>query len=181
MKQVKLYTVMILFALAGGFSFTLPPVSIYSFSVVTNTNQTINLANYRNKKMLLVNIATTGSYTSQLTELQQFYQRHKDSVLVLLFPSNSFNNSPQSNNGIKNFLNAKGITCPVVNKTDVKGQQAHALYKWIANSSSNGVAATSVGEDFEKILIGKNGKICGVFRVMVKPGDESLAKALKSN
>jgi glutathione peroxidase len=156
-------------------------VSIYSFTLTTNSGISLNLNNYRNKKILIVNIAASGDGVTQIAELEQFYRKHKDSVLVLAFPTNSFGNTPQNNNVIRNFLNAQGVTFPVMNKTDVTGSQAHPLYKWLASDTSNGFEKIQITEDFQKILIGKKGRIRGVFSSAIRPGNAHLTNAMNPN
>ena len=156
-------------------------VTIYSFTVTTVTGTTIHLNDYQNKKIILVNIATSGTEVSQLQELELFYQKHKDSILVLGFASNSFNNTSQTGVGLSTFLSSRGITFPVVGRTEVTGSSAHPIYKWVEATNENGYTNVEVEEDFQKILISKQGKVSGVFSSALRPGSAFIANALRVN
>jgi glutathione peroxidase len=156
-------------------------VSIYTFTITSNSGTSIKLTNYQNKKIVLVNIATTGTSVSQLADIEAFYKKHKDSVLVIGFPSNSFGNTPGNNTQIKTFLTAQGITFPVTNKVDVTGAQAHPLYKWLLSKNDNGSHGVEITEDFQKVIISKQGKIRAVFGALIKPGSQFIQNALQAN
>jgi glutathione peroxidase len=156
-------------------------ISIYTFSFKTDNNVMLNLNEFRNKKILLVNIATRGSDVSQIAELEQFYKLHKDSVIVIGFPSNSFGNTTLSSTGVKEFLTSQGVTFPVVRLTDVIGENAHPIYKWLATVKKNGSLDVAIEGDFQKILISKKGKIKGVFSSVITPGSIHIANAMKVN
>lgn len=156
-------------------------VSIYTLSVNAITSGTINLNNYQGKKLLLVNIATSGPELSQLSELEQFYQVHKDSVIVIGFPSNSFGNTSETNAGIKQILDSYGITFPIASKSEVSENINNPVYNWLANPTDNGSHKVEVTEDFQKILIGKTGKIKGVFSASLHPQSQFITNALRAN
>ncbi|WP_407524602.1 hypothetical protein PDL71_01915 [Lacibacter sp. MH-610] len=160
---------------------TTTAVSIYTLSVPAISTGAINFQNYQGKKILLVNIATSGSNLEQLTELEQFYQLHKDSVVVIGFPSNSFGNTTQTNTGIKQFLDSYGITFPIAAKSDVDDVNANTVYKWLANAADNGSHEVEITEDFQKVLIGKTGKIKGVFSAALHLQSQFISNALRAN
>ncbi|MBY0477754.1 MAG: hypothetical protein K2Q24_08900 [Chitinophagaceae bacterium] len=156
-------------------------INIYSFNISTNKGRVIKLSDYQNKKMLIVNIATSGSEITQLAELELFHQMHKDSILVIAFPSNSFEHTDMNDQQIRAFLTTQGVTFPVAYKTNVEGSNAHPLYQWLMSDSSNASLKIKMEEDFQKILIGKDGKIKGAFGAPIRPGSDFIKGAIRRN
>lgn len=156
-------------------------LSIYSLSVPAISSGSIDFQNYQGKKILLVNIALSGQDIVQLSELEQFYQLHKDSVVVVGFPSNSFGNTSQSNSEIRELLDSYGITFPVAVKSEVEDINANVVYRWLLNPAENGSHKVEIIEDFQKVLIGKTGKIQGVFSSSLHPQSTFIKTALRVN
>jgi glutathione peroxidase len=156
--------------------------SIYTKQFTTLGGTQISIAQYQGKKLLIVNIASSSEYAAvQLPQLQQFYQLHKDSVVVLAFPSNDFGKEPKTDADLKQLLqNTYRITFPVALRTGVKDSTAstHALYKWLQNQSENGTMSMKVKTDFVKYLVNKDGTIMGVFGAKTKPLDNAIINAI---
>ena len=140
-------------------------VSIYSLNIKTLDGDTISLGQYKGKKILLVNIATHSPYAGiQLSELEKFYQNHKDSIVVIGFPSNSFGNEPSTNQELQATLKETyHCSFPIVEKADVTGSNAHAVYQWLQSAKQNGITDAAIKDDFQKFLIGKDGTLAGLF------------------
>jgi glutathione peroxidase len=159
-----------------------PLTSIYTFSVPAANSSTINFSNYQGKRILLVNIATNSTKVSQLSSLQQLQQEWGDSLVIVAFPSNSYGHESRSNSEIVQFCQTNyNASFLIAAKNDVTGSSAQALYSWLGNSTENGVMPLSPSTDFEKILIGRNGMIAGVFSSIVDPLDPSIYAAIQSN
>jgi glutathione peroxidase len=105
---------------------------------------------------------------------------HKDSILVIAFPSNSFGNEPGSDAGIAAALQGQ-VSFPVARKASVSGADAQPLYQWLQTAADNGLANLRIKADFQKILIGKDGKIKGIFAPGVLPSDPAITNAIKAN
>ena len=92
----------------------------------------ISLEIYRNKVVLLVNTASYCGFTKQYTDLQELYENYKEkNFIVLGIPSNSFNQEKSSENEIKEFCEVNfNINFPMTSIYDVKGKNAHEIYKW---------------------------------------------------
>jgi glutathione peroxidase len=173
MKFIKQASILCLFFL---------PVSFYTLSVSTVQNTIFTMSSCQGKKVLLVNVASNSVHTEQLRELEKFYQKHKDSVMVIVFPTNSFGKEPLNNGQLKLFFNSDikaGFT--VANKSDVTGAAANPVYKWMATVSDNEEISYAPKKDFEKVLISKTGAIAGIFAPEVRPLDDKITKALKRN
>jgi glutathione peroxidase len=153
-------------------------VSIHSYNITTSQGN-ISLQDYEGKKILLVNIATRGQYTSQIQQLEQLYQQYHDSLLIIAFPSNSFGNEPHGNTDLAEVLtDSFHVTYPFTERCTVTGVDKHAIYDWLADSSKNGRGSVKLSKDFQKILIGKDGRIEGIFNSMVSPMDNKVQQAI---
>ena len=88
-----------------GFMTSVMVVSFYSLSVPSIARDaTIRFNTFQNKKVLLVNTATASPSAYQLQKLQQLYLQHKDSMVIIAFPSNSFGNEPRNKNGLRKYM-----------------------------------------------------------------------------
>lgn len=156
--------------------------NIYSFQLPGIETGTINLSNYQGKKILLVNSSSQSNNFQQYAELQQLYNKLKDSGLVIIaIPSNSFNTEPQSNSQILQSCSGTfGITFSLAAKSSVKGPDAIPLYKWLAAKTKNTVMDTEVKADFQKYLINSQGKLVGVFAARINPMNEILLNAIRN-
>jgi glutathione peroxidase len=157
-------------------------VSFYSFQLNKIGGGSINMSNYHGKKILLVNTASTSTYTSQYAALEQLHQKFKDSGLVIIAcPSNSFGHEAGSDSVIKNFVtqnyNAHFL---ITKKGNVKGADAQPVYKWLADGTQNGVMNDTIKNDFSKVLIDTSGNIVGVFGSSVSPMSTMLQNAVRN-
>jgi glutathione peroxidase len=151
----------------------------YSLSVPLANGQSLSMDQFRGKKLLLVNIATGSPLRSQLSQLEQFYRLHRDSVVVIGFPSNSFGNEPKTAAELQAyFTDSVAVTFPVAAPGRVTGPDAHAVYRWLAQPAQNGVATFVPSKDFQKVLISRGGQPTGIFAGTVQPGDSLLLKAI---
>jgi glutathione peroxidase len=158
---------------------TIFSISIYSFSVISIDGTNINLSQFKGKKILIVNTASTSKYVAQYGKLEQLYQKYKDSLVIIAFPSNDFNHESASTGQIKNFVTSNyHISYILASKQSVVGAGISALYKWLSASTQNGVMDNPVIEDFCKYLIDDNGNIIGVFAGSVDPMDNVIQNAI---
>ena len=140
----------------------------------------VDLAKYKGKVVLIVNVASRCGYTPQYTGLQKLYYTYKDKGLVVLgFPANEFGGQePGSDADIATFCSTKyGVTFDMFSKIIVKGPQKAPLYKTLTES------ATTPGEvawNFEKFLIGREGGIVGRYKSGVAPEDAKLITAIEA-
>ena len=142
-------------------------------------NETINLSEFKGKTILLVNVASKCGFTEQYTGLQRLYDNYKDKeFLVIAVPSNQFGGQePGSNKEIKDFCETNfNITFPITDKVDVKGKNAHLLYKWAKENYGN---STVPKWNFHKILINKEGKIQDTFNSFITPLSDKITKQIE--
>ena len=151
----------------------------YNFSFNDLDGSKLNLSEFKNKVIIVVNVASQCGFTSQYEDMQEIWDSYqKKGIIMIGVPSNDFGNQePGSNSEIKNFCEAKfGITFPVTEKVIVKGEDAHPFYKWAREN--HGKAAIPKW-NFHKIIIGKNGKIYDTFASITNPTSKKFVKALE--
>jgi glutathione peroxidase len=139
----------------------------------------INFSKYKDKTILLVNVASKCGFTKQYSGLQTLYEKYKDKGLVIIgIPSNQFGGQePGSNKEIKDFCEINfNITFPITDKIDVKGKNAHPIYLWAKENYGN---STVPKWNFHKILINKNGKIQNTYNSFIKPMSKKIIKEIE--
>jgi len=158
----------------------LPSTSIYDFKVPSLDGNTIDLAKYKGKNILIVNTASQCGYTKQYAELEQLYEKYKGNLVIVGFPANNFGQQePGTNAEIKEFCSKNyGVTFPMAEKISVKGDDIDPLFKWLTSKQENGVMDAEIKWNFTKFLIDKNGKLVAVFPSAVTPMSEEITKYL---
>ena len=150
----------------------------YDFNIESITGELINLKEYKNKAVLLVNTASYCGFTNQYEELQQLWDNYKAKGLVVLgVPSNSFNQEKKNNDEVKEFCEVNfNINFPLTTITEVKGDNAHEIFKW---AKKNYGKSAIPKWNFHKILINKEGKIEDTFASFTKPMSSKLTKKIE--
>ena len=150
----------------------------YDFSIESITGETINLNDYKNKAVLIVNTASYCGFTKQYDKLQELWDLYKSRGLIVIgVPSNSFNQEKNSNSDVKEFCEVNfNINFPLTTITEVKGKNAHEVFKWA--KENHGKSAVPKW-NFHKILINKEGKIEDTFASMTKPTSKKLIKTIE--
>ena len=151
----------------------------YDLSIKNIDGKVINLSKYKNKAILLVNVASKCGFTKQYTGLQKIWDIYKDKGLIVLgIPSNQFGGQePGTNEEIKKFCTINfNITFPITDKVDVKGDKAHEIYKW---AKKNYGKSTIPKWNFHKILINKEGKIQDTFSSFTEPTSKKITKEIE--
>lgn len=156
--------------------------SIYDFNVKDISGKNIELSAYRGKVLLIVNTASECGFTPQYKDLEELYQKYKDQgFCVLAFPSNDFGEQePLEGKQIHEFctVNFK-TTFPIFNKIHVKGKNADPLFKFLSNKSQNGSVDIAPKWNFQKYLIGKDGKVVDYFLSTTSPMSERIKRAIE--
>ena len=140
----------------------------YDFSIESISGEIINFDDFNNKVILVVNTASYCGFTKQYDELQKLWEKYKSKGLIVLgIPSNSFNQEKKEDSDVKEFCELNfNITFPLTTITEVKGDNAHELFKWA--KTNHGKSAIPKW-NFYKILINKEGKIEDTFSSFTKP------------
>ena len=148
----------------------------YSFNGIEGGQ--INLSDYKDKVIVVVNVASRCGYTPQYEGLQTLYNDYKNKdVIVIGVPTNNFKQEPGTNNQIKDFCETTfGISFPMTEKIDVIGANSHPFYKWARKDF--GMSAIPKW-NFHKIVIGKNGKIEDTFASFTKPTSKKFIRLIE--
>lgn len=155
--------------------------SFYDLSIkALDGKETISFASYKGKKILCVNTASECGYTKQYEGLQKLAEQYKDKLVVIGFPCNQFGGQePGSSEEIGQFCKKNyGVTFPITEKIDVKGQHQHPVYQWLCQKNNNGVGDYEVKWNFNKFLIDENGNLLAYYPSSVKPESEELKAAI---
>ena len=150
----------------------------FDHSIKSIDDKIINLNEYTNKAVLLVNVASYCGFTKQYDDLQKLWDKYKDKGLIVLgVPSNSFNQEKDKNDEVKKFCEVNfGINFPMTSIFEVKGDNAHEIYKWAKRN--HGKSAVPKW-NFHKILIDKNGKIFDTYASFTKPMSKKIINAVE--
>ena len=172
------YTVIIMFSL---FSKTEAKYQklFFDLSIKDISGNELSFNEYRNKTILLVNVASKCGFTKQYSGLQTLYEKYQNSGFVIIgIPSNQFGGQePGSNEEIKNFCETNfNITFPITDKVDVKGINSHEIFKW---AKENHGSSTVPKWNFHKILINKNGKVQNTFNSFIDPLSKKIIKEIE--
>lgn len=145
--------------------------NLYDFTVKNKKGESVSLAEYKGKVVLIVNIATKCGFTPQLTGLEELWNTYQDKGLVILgFPCNQFaNQNPGSDDQTQEFCSLNyGVTFPIMKKINVNGNDADPLYKWL-KSKKGGILWSAIKWNFTKFLINKDGEVVHRFAPTAPP------------
>jgi glutathione peroxidase len=151
----------------------------YDFKVRSIEGADDMLAPLRGKAALAVNVASGCGYTPQYTGLEELHQELKDrNFTVIGFPCNQFGaQEPGTEAEIQRFCSLTyGVTFPLAAKIDVNGAHRHALYAWLT-AKDNGFPG-DIGWNFEKFLIGRDGRVICRYPSGTKPTDPTFLQDL---
>ncbi len=158
------------------------PMSPLTFKMAAIDGKEVDLAEYKGKVVLFVNVASQCGYTKQYTGLQALYEKYqKDGLVVIGVPANEFGKQePGTNEEIAKFCSSKySVTFPMLAKVVVKGDGITPLYAFLTGKDTDPKFAGDIGWNFEKFLVGRNGEVVGRFKSAVKPDAEELVKAIE--
>ena len=156
-------------------------MTIYDIEVQKPNGDAYKLDAYKNKVMLIVNTASECGFTPQFEGLQALYDKYKDQDFIILgFPCNQFGGQ-EPGTGEEATQNCKityGVSFPMHEKIDVKGEQQHPLFKFLTEAQ-NGFFNEKIKWNFTKFLVDKNGDVVQRFSPQKKPSQlESEIEAL---
>jgi len=159
-------------------------INFLSFKVKNIFDDSVNLADYAGKKLLVVNTASFCGYTHQFTKLQQLDSMYQSyNFKVIGFPCNDFGGQdPYADSTIFSFCqNQYGITFPMMSRISIKSGDTSAVYKWLQKKSLNGVSNAQVTWNFNKFLIDEQGNWVRHFLSQVEPNDTAITNWITSS
>lgn len=154
--------------------------SLYNIEINSISGDKINLADYKGKKILFVNVASECGFTPQYEGLQELYELYKDKLMIIGVPSNQFGGQePGTAEQIQSFCKLNfGVTFLITEKVDVKGKNQHPLYTWLTKKENNGIKSSSVKWNFQKYLVDENGDLIDYYFSLTKPMSKKITKHL---
>lgn len=160
--------------LIGLMAFSAPETSLYDFKINSLDGQLIDFSQYKGKTLLIVNTASECGYTPQYEDLQKLNEQYGSKITVLGFPANNFGaQEPGTSLEIAEFCKKNyGVTFQMFEKISVKGNDQHALYKWLKEKTGQ-----EPTWNFCKYLVKADGSVT-FFSSKVKPMDKQIIDAL---
>ena len=151
----------------------------FDFKINSISGEIINLRDYQNKLVLVVNTASYCGFTKQYDDLQLLWEKYRsDGLIVLGVPSNSFNQEKKLDTEVKEFCDVNfNIDFPMTTITEVKGENSHEIFKW---AEKNYGKSAIPKWNFHKILINKEGKIEDTFNSFTKPMSKKITSKIES-
>jgi len=189
LKILKIFVIALVLSLQfGGFSSTVSQNNggddlkdnINDITVMDMENDSIQLSDYNDKVLLIVNVASECGYTPQYKGLEEIYQSYNSlGFEILAFPCNDFGaQEPGTNEEIKAFCSSNyNVTFMLFDKIKVLGEEKSPLYERLTNNSITD--KSDINWNFEKFIISKDGKITARFLTKVEPTDEVITKLIE--
>jgi glutathione peroxidase len=183
-------------------------MSIYNFEVKKPNDETISLADFKGKVLLIVNTASKCHFTPQFQDLQKLYEKYRNHNFEILgFPCNQFGEQePGSSQDAVAFCQLNyGVTFPIFSKVEVNGDNAHPLFQYlkkiapfrgfdetnptakilklmILDKTPEWLVGDEIKWNFTKFLIDQNGNVIRRYEPNEEPGDfeKDIAELLAS-
>ncbi len=150
----------------------------YDLQINSISGELIDFKKYKGKVILVVNTASYCGFTKQYEGLQKLWEKYESKGLIVLgIPSDSFNQEKKSNKDVKEFCKVNfDISFPLTTITDVKGENAHEIFKWA--KENHGKSAVPKW-NFYKILINTEGKVEDTFSSLTKPMSQKIIQKIE--
>jgi len=145
---------------------------VHHFKVKDHKGEEVDLAQYRDKVVLIVNTASQCGFTAQYQELEQLYREFKDQDFVILaFPCNQFGNQePGSDQDIQQFCQLNyGVSFPVFAKIQVNGLDAEPLFEYLKDQARGLMKTRAIKWNFTKFLVNRQGDVVKRYAPRTKP------------
>ena len=147
-------------------------MSIYDLKIKDIDGNEISMSKYKNKTLLIVNVASKCGFTSQYEGLEELYNLYKNKdFMVLAFPSNEFSNQePGNEEEIKKFCSLTyNVTFDMFSKVEVNGENANVLYRHLKEKQTGIFGSEKIKWNFTKFLVNKNGEVISRYAPSTKP------------
>jgi glutathione peroxidase len=158
--------------------------TFYDFTAKDIKGNNVSMSAYKNKVVLVVNVASKCGYTPQYEGLETLYKKYQSQDFEILgFPCNQFKNQePGTAKEIQNFCKVNfGVTFPLFDKIDVNGDITAPLYVYLKKQAPGFLGTEGIKWNFTKFLIDRNGNVITRYGSSTKPADiaKDIEKLLK--
>jgi glutathione peroxidase len=153
----------------------------YQFNASLLNGEAFSFEQLHGKIVIVINVASECGYTPQYAEWQEFYKANADAgVVVIGVPCNQFGEQePGDAKTILSFCQKNyGVSFPILEKQDVKGESKSDLYAWLTNPNQNGWNKQEPNWNFCKYVINREGKLTHFFESKVTPSSEVWTEAM---
>jgi len=159
---------------------TLTGTSIYDFKVPGLLGNEIDLAQFKGKKIMIVNTASKCGNTPQYADLEKLHEKYKDKLVIIGFPANNFGEQePGTKEEIAEFCKKNyGVSFPMADKVSVKGDDIAPIYKFLEEEAAKKGLADPVKWNFGKFLLDEKGNLVATFSPKTLPMSEEVLKYL---
>ena len=180
---MKMFTATLLgLSMLTGFAFAADaekePETVHDFKMKSLDGKEVDFADYKGKVLLIVNTASKCGLTPQYEQLQAMHEQYEDKGLVILgFPCNQFGKQePGDAKEIRSFCTKNyGVKFPMFSKIDVNGNDQDPLYAYLKENSDDN---EDIQWNFEKFVVGKDGKVAKRFSPRVKPDAKEVVETI---
>lgn len=151
--------------------------SIHQYEISLNNGETVNLADYKDKVLLIVNTASKCGFTPQYDGLEKLYKEYQEQGLVVIgFPCDQFGHQePGNNEEIAQFCSMNfNVSFPLSTKIEVNGNNTPALYQTLKSEAPGLLGSKRIKWNFTKFLVNKKGEVVKRYAPTTKPSDISL-------
>ena len=178
MKKLIIISITIIMSFFKSSAMTNNQKSFYDLEIESINGEIIKLKDYRDKVILIVNTASYCGFTKQYEDLQELWDKYKSKGLIVLgVPSDSFNQEKKTNIEVKEFCEVNfDINFPLTTITDVKGSDAHEIFKWAENNFGKSAIPKW---NFHKILINKLGNVEETYASFTKPTSNKIISKIE--
>ena len=152
--------------------------NFYDLEIENINGEIINIKDYENKVVLIVNTASYCGFTKQYEDLQDLWDQYRSKGLIVLgVPSNTFNQEKKSNKEVKKFCEVNfNINFPLTAITEVKGNDAHEIFKWAERNYGKSAIPKW---NFHKILVNREGNIVETYASFTKPLSDKIINKIE--
>ena len=156
--------------------------SVYDIDLNNIDGANIDLSKFKGKYILFVNVASNCGFTKQYADLEKLYQQYKQELVVIGLPCNQFGGQEPGNSiEIKQFCQKNyGVSFPITEKINVKGENIHQLYAWLTDKEKNGNINSNVKWNFQKYLVGRSGELVNYFYSTTNPLSNKITSLLNN-
>ena len=143
---------------------------------ILDSSESVNLCEYQDNVILIVNVASRCGYTYQYASLQNLYENYKDENFVVLgFPSRDFLQEYSDETDVAEFCSTEyGVNFPMFATSKVRGSKANSIYKKLIQESG-----VSPSWNFNKYLLSRSGEVVSTFGSGVKPDSPELVSKIE--
>jgi glutathione peroxidase len=159
-------------------------VSVHDFPVNTLSGEPSSLGDLAGTTLLVVNVASKCGFTPQYAGLERLHERYRDrGFSVVGFPCNQFGGQePGTAEEIAEFCSVTyGVSFPMFEKIDVNGPGRHPVFQELTAAADAGGSAGDVQWNFEKFLVGPDGKVLARFRTQTEPEAPEVLSAIEAS